>query len=174
MENIVMNNETLKRTLRRLSYEIIEKHKNLDNVILMGIKNKGVIIATIIASMIQDIEGKNIEKVDIDISGYRDDQKTTQDKNVNKKAINIDINGKIIILIDDVLFTGRSVRAAMDAIIDLGRPKAIELLILIDRGHRQLPIRADYIGKNLPTSISETVKVSLSDFNSEDCVVISK
>lgn len=169
-----MNNETLKRTLRRLSYEIIEKHKILEDVILMGIKNKGVIIASIIANMIQEIEGKSVEKVDIDISEYRDDQKTIEHKNINKETIHIDINGKTIILIDDVLFTGRSVRAAMDAIIDLGRPKSIELLILIDRGHRQLPIRADYIGKNIPTSISETVKVSLSDLNSEDCVVISK
>ncbi|MBU1019715.1 MAG: bifunctional pyr operon transcriptional regulator/uracil phosphoribosyltransferase PyrR, partial [Firmicutes bacterium] len=130
MENIVMNNETLKRTLRRLSYEIIEKHKNLDDIVLMGIKKKGVIIAEIIAGMIENIEGKTVEHVDIDISGYRDDLQMNQDIEINKENIKIDLNNKTIILTDDVLYTGRTVRAAMDAIIDLGRPRAIELLIL--------------------------------------------
>lgn len=173
MENIVMNHETMKRTLRRLSYEIIEKHKSLDDIVLMGIKKKGVVVANIIADMIEQIEGKKVVHVDLDITSYRDDMIVNKEDRKHN-VIDIDINQKTVILVDDVLYTGRSVRAAMDAIIDLGRPKSIELLILIDRGHRQIPIRADYIGKNIPTSTSETIKVFLSDLSSGDCVVILK
>jgi len=174
MEKIIIDSETLKRTIRRISYEIIEKNNEIENVILLGIKAKGIPLTKIIQENIKQIEGISLETGSIDITPYRDDIKSDILKEINKETVPFSIENKIVVLIDDVLYTGRTIRAAMDAVMDLGRPKKIELAILIDRGHRQLPIKANYIGKNIPTSKDELVKVILSDLSSDDKVLIIK
>lgn len=174
MSKVIVDNQTMKRTIRRLSYEIIEKHNDIREIVLIGIRNKGVKLSQIIRDNINGIEGIKLELGELDITPYRDDVKTYENGGVNKDLVPFDITDKIVILVDDVLYTGRTIRAAMDAIIDLGRPKAIELAVLVDRGHRQLPIRANFIGKNIPTSHNEKVLVTLSDFNENDAIEIVK
>jgi len=154
---LVINQETIQKTLRRITHEIIEKTDDLSMVLLIGIKNKGVPIAKMIQDNIKTYTNTLVEMVELDISMHRDD-----DKKKPTQPLQIDVNGKICILIDDVLYTGRTVRAAMDAIVEFGRPRKIELVVLIDRGHRELPIRADYVGKNMPTSKDEIVKVQMT------------
>jgi pyrimidine operon attenuation protein/uracil phosphoribosyltransferase len=172
MEKTIVDHKTLKRTLRRLSYEIIEKSKTLDNIVLLGIQSKGLPIATIIQENIKQLEGKTLPVFPLDISPYRDDKVSTVSASINKEYVTTDIKGKTIILVDDVLYTGRTIRAAMDAVMDLGRPDVIQLCILIDRGHRQLPIRANYIGKNIPTSSDESIRVTITDLGEDDKVEI--
>ncbi|MFI3329701.1 MAG: bifunctional pyr operon transcriptional regulator/uracil phosphoribosyltransferase PyrR [bacterium] len=150
---VLLDNLLLEKTLKRMSHEIIEKNENLNDLVFVGIKRKGVPIAQKVANNILLIENIKIDIEEIDITGYRDDEKTSDIDN----KFNIDINNKIVVLFDDVLQTGRTVRSAMDALVHIGRPKKIQLAILVDRGHRELPIRADYVGKNIPTSISESV-----------------
>jgi pyrimidine operon attenuation protein/uracil phosphoribosyltransferase len=174
MDKVIIDNETMKRTLRRLTYEMIEHNKNLSKVVLLGVRKKGVKLAYIIQSNIESIEGITVPTYEIDITPYRDDMKSTVPKSINKDLVPLDLTNKIVIVIDDVLYTGRTVRAAMDAVIDLGRPEKIELGVLIDRGHRQLPIKANYIGKNIPTSKEESIKVTITDLSDCDCVVLSK
>lgn len=164
---LVINQETIQKTLRRITHEIIEKTDDLSTVLLIGIKNKGVPIAKMIQENIKTYTNISVEMVELDISMHRDD-----DKKKPTQPIQIDVNGKICILIDDVLYTGRTVRAAMDAIVEFGRPKKIELVVLIDRGHRELPIRADYVGKNMPTAKDEIVRVQM--VGSEAGVYIEK
>ena len=161
---LIMDKDHVMRTLRRMSHEIIETNENVKDVVLGGIKSKGTPIAKILADNIKAFEGTDINAYEIDISKYRDDEKKS-DIIVN---IEESLEGKVVILVDDVLYTGRSVRAAMDAVMDLGRASMIRLAVLVDRGHRELPIRADYVGKNLPTSKDEVVLVNLDDF----CVFI--
>lgn len=174
MEKILIDNETMKRTMRRLSYEIIEKNESIENIVLLGIKNKGIILSEILRDNIKQIEGITLPQYQLDITPYRDDLVTEIPKSINKEYVDIDLTNKIVILVDDVLYTGRTVRAAMDACMDLGRPEKIELAVLVDRGHRQLPIKANYIGKNIPTSKDETVKVTVTDFSESDHVTIIK
>jgi len=174
MEKLIIDNETLKRTIRRLSYEIIEKNKSLDNICLVGIKTKGINLANLIRDNIQSIEGITLNTGYIDITPYRDDVESKIEKVVNKETCPFEVKNQIVILVDDVLYTGRTIRAAMDAIIDLGRPLRIELLVLVDRGHRELPIRANYIGKNIPTSLDEVIKVFVTDLSGDDKVVIKR
>ena len=174
MEKLIIDNETMIRTLRRLSYEIIEKNKSVDDIVLLGIRRKGVALARIIADNIQRIEGVRVSNYEIDITPYRDDIITDVPKSINKQYVHENLEGKVVILVDDVLYTGRTVRAAMDACIDLGRPGIIELAVLVDRGHRQLPIKANYIGKNIPTSKDETVRVTITDLSESDHVTIIK
>ncbi len=150
--------EKMHRTIRRISHEIIEQNSDLANLVLLGILKNGVPLAKIIHDNIMKIEEVDVPTYDLDISGYRDDIQVN-----DFKTLDIDLTSKTVILVDDVLFTGRTVRAGMDAIIDLGRPSKIQLAVLVDRGHRELPIRADYVGKNMPTSVNESVKVSFSD-----------
>lgn len=164
---LVINQETIQKTLRRITHEIIEKTDDLSMVLLIGIKNKGVPIAKMIQENIKTYTNTSVEMVELDISMHRDD-----DKKKPTQPIQINVNGKICILIDDVLYTGRTVRAAMDAIVEFGRPKKIELVVLIDRGHRELPIRADYVGKNMPTAKDEIVRVQMT--GSEAGVYIEK
>ncbi len=139
--------------IKRITHEIIEKNNDLNDVIFVGIKRKGVFVCDKIVNNILEIENIEVSKEEIDITGYRDDKK---EKIISNK-FTADINNKTVILFDDVLQTGRTVRCAMDALVDLGRPKKIQLAVLVDRGHRELPIRADYVGKNIPTSSSEVV-----------------
>lgn len=162
---VIIENEQFVRILRRLTHEIIEKNDDISKIVLVGIKNKGVPIAKYLAEMMESLEGIKVPVEELDIISYRDDNKKSLASNAGFKT---DVNDKVVILVDDVLYTGRSVRAAMDAVIDLGRPSKIELAILIDRGHRELPIRADFVGKNIPTSKNENVIV---DFENKIVVI---
>lgn len=172
MKNI-MSKADINRTIVRISYEIIEKNKTTDNVVIIGIKTRGVNLAEMIAQKIKEIAGSFIKVIELDVYNYRDDISDEkipfQKKNFISKA---DIENKKIILVDDVLYTGRTIRAAFNAILEFGRPQNIQLAVLIDRGHRELPIRADYIGKNIPTSKNEKIKVLLQPVDEEDAVVI--
>jgi len=174
MEKMVIDNLTMKRTIRRISYEIIEKNKSLEDVVLLGIRKKGVVLSQIIRENIKQIEGNNVPCFELDITPYRDDIETSIPKEINKELVNMSLANKVVILVDDVLFTGRTVRAAMDAVMDLGRPLKIELAILIDRGHRQIPVSPNYVGKNIPTSQDEHIQVKLSDLGEKDKVIIIK
>ena len=162
----ILEFEQFTRTLKRMTHEIIERNDNLNDVVLVGILSKGLPIANHLAQMIDFLEGVKVPVESIDIKPHRDDDKKDLSVTLDLKT---NVTGKTVILVDDVLFTGRSVRAAMDAIMDFGRPSKIKLAILIDRGHRELPIRADYVGKNVPTSRSEKVVV---DFNNRQVHII--
>lgn len=176
-KKVIMDEKAIHRALTRIAHEIIERNKGIDNCILVGIKTRGIYIANRLAKRIEQIEGQSIPVGDLDITLYRDDltYKTTDaEPEVKGSNIPVDITDKKIILADDVLYTGRTVRAAMDALVDIGRPAAIQLAILVDRGHRELPIRADFIGKNIPTSRQERVVVELTESDGIDQVSIQK
>ena len=154
---VLMDTEAIRRSLVRISHEIVEKNKGVDNIILVGIRTRGVPIAERLAEAIESIEGKRPPVGVLDITLYRDDLSTlSYQPVVHTTELPVDITDKVVVLVDDVLYTGRTIRAALDAVIDMGRPKTIQLAALIDRGHRELPIRADFVGKNVPTSFKET------------------
>ncbi|WP_440895225.1 bifunctional pyr operon transcriptional regulator/uracil phosphoribosyltransferase PyrR [Amphibacillus sp. Q70] len=172
---VVLDQPAINRALTRIAHEILEHHKGIDDLILVGIKTRGVPLAKRLQRKIRQIEGVDIPIGDIDITLYRDDLSHVTEQaepTVNTADFQINIDGKKIILVDDVLYTGRTVRAAMDALIDLGRPAQIQLAVLVDRGHRELPIRADFIGKNIPTSQAEVVIVTLEETDGTDLVSI--
>lgn len=174
-KTVIMDDQAIRRALIRISHEIIENNKGIDDVVLVGIRTRGVPLAERLAAEIESIEGRRLAVGILDITLYRDDLSTlSYQPVVHQTEIPVDINGKTVILIDDVLYTGRTVRAALDAVIDLGRPKVIQLAVLVDRGHRELPIRADYVGKNVPTSSKEIVGVQLMPVDSADKVVIKE
>ncbi len=170
---VILNERDVKRTITRLSHEIIEKNKGTDGIILLGIPTRGRFLAKRVRDCIMEIEGVKVPTGAIDATLYRDDI-SRKDEQPPLKEMDIpeNIDDKKIILFDDVLFTGRTIRAAMDVIMDFGRPMFIQLAVLVDRGHRELPIKADFIGKNLPTSLKEEVKVSLKECDGKDEVVI--
>ncbi|UOQ93104.1 bifunctional pyr operon transcriptional regulator/uracil phosphoribosyltransferase PyrR [Halobacillus shinanisalinarum] len=173
----VLDDAAIRRALTRISHEIIEKNKGVEDIVLVGIKTRGAPIADRLKSKIESIEGEKIPGGELDITLYRDDlsKKGSQvDPDVRETKIEADISNKKVILVDDVLYTGRTVRAAMDALMDHGRPSQIQLAVLVDRGHRELPIRADYVGKNVPTSLNEVVTVALSETDEADEVFISE
>lgn len=173
--SVIMNKQDIDRTLLRISHEIIEKNKGVQDLGIIGIKTRGEYLARRISKNIYDIEKRNIPVGVLDITLYRDDLKQKQPNAiVMKTEIPFQILDKKILLVDDVLYTGRTIRAAMDAIVDMGRPKCIQLVVLIDRGHRELPIRADYVGKNVPTSHRELVKVKLDEIDAISQVKIVK
>ena len=169
----VLDKDTLNRTLVRMAHEILEKNKGTENLCLVGIRNRGIYLAQRLAEAIKKIENASVPVGILDITLYRDDLTLiAAHPVVHKTEIDFDITGKNLVLVDDVLYSGRTVRAALDALIDLGRPKSIQLAVLVDRGHRELPIRADYAGKNIPTSKNETVEVRLEEVDGKDEVVI--
>lgn len=171
----LMDEKAMARAITRISHEIIEKNKGVENLVLLGVKTRGIPLAKRIREKIEDIEGTLIPVGEIDISRYRDDiSERRVEGAMYADNTSFDIDKKIVILIDDVLYTGRTVRAALDYIIDNGRPKAIQLAVLVDRGHRELPIRADYVGKNVPTSKNEFISVKLSEIDDEDSVTINE
>ncbi|MGM9532273.1 bifunctional pyr operon transcriptional regulator/uracil phosphoribosyltransferase PyrR [Intestinibacter sp.] len=171
----LMDEKAIARAITRISHEIIEKNKGIEDVILIGIKTRGIPIANRIANRIEKIEGKKVITGEMDITSYRDDLKKIQsDPIINGTNIKFDINEKTVVLVDDVLYTGRTVRSALNALMDIGRPKAIQLAVLVDRGHRELPIRADYVGKNVPTSKQEIISVELLEIDGEDSVKIKE
>ena len=180
MKNIVkktsiMDADGIRRALIRIAHEITEKNRGVENVALVGIRTRGVPLAERIAEEIQKIENVKVPTGSLDITLYRDDL-TTMGYNpvIHGTEIDFDVTGKHIVLVDDVLYTGRTIRAALDAIIDMGRPNSIQLAVLIDRGHRELPIRADYAGKNVPTSRRETIEVALQEEGKEDEVILGE
>lgn len=172
----IFDEKAIARTIKRISHEILEKNESTDNLCLVGIKTRGVPLAERISDCIYSIEGKKIPAGIIDITLYRDDLTLAagDEPNVNETSLPFDIKGKNVILVDDVIYTGRTVRAAMDALIGNGRPSKIQLAVLVDRGHRELPIRPDYVGKNIPTSKDEIVRVSLSESDGTDGVELYK
>lgn len=171
----IMDEKAIGRAITRISHEIIERNKGIENVVLIGIKTRGVPVASRIADKIETIEGQRIETGEMDITLYRDDLSKKQiDPVVNSTKIDFGITDKIVVLVDDVLYTGRTARSALNALMDLGRPKTIQLAVLVDRGHRELPIRADYVGKNVPTSRTEIISVKLTECDAEDSVSIEE
>lgn len=171
MEKRIIDAEAMKRALTRLSYEIIERNKGLENVVIVGIKTRGVDLAHRIANRLYDLEGEKVPTGELDITAYRDDVKEAEHP---AAELPFSVTDKRVVLVDDVLFTGRTIRAAMDAVMDLGRPSQISLAVLVDRGHRELPIRADYVGKNIPTSLDESVIVKMEETDGEDGVYLKK
>ncbi len=167
---VIMDENSVSRAIARISYEIIERNKGTENICFVGILSRGVCIAERIAGKLMELEGVPTEVGSLDITAYRDDEKYSE--NVDRTDIPFDVRDKRVIIVDDVIFTGRSARAAIDAVMQRGRPKSIQLAVLVDRGHRELPIRPDYVGKNVPTSLDEAVKVMMKEVDGGDMVVI--
>ncbi|KOO40716.1 bifunctional pyr operon transcriptional regulator/uracil phosphoribosyltransferase PyrR [Priestia koreensis] len=171
----VLDQQAIRRALTRIAHEIIERNKGIEHSVLVGIRTRGIYLAKRLAERIEQIEGKPIEVGELDITLYRDDLTKVTDNEeplVKGSDITFDLNNKTVILVDDVLYTGRTVRAALDALVDIGRPSQIQLAVLVDRGHRELPIRADYVGKNIPTSAEEKIAVRLTEIDQTDQVSI--
>ena len=171
----IVDADGLKRIVTRIAHEIVERNKGVNDLVLVGIKRRGVPLAERIAERIVEFEGRSPILGSLDITLYRDDLSlVAQQPVVGGSEIPVDVRGKVVVLIDDVLYTGRTIRAAMDALIDFGRPRSIQLAVVIDRGHRELPIRADYVGKNVPTSRREVIGVKLVEVDGVDSVVIKE
>lgn len=174
-KNVIMDSEAIRRALVRIAHEIIEKNKGVEDVVIVGIRTRGVPLAQRIAAEINAIENCEMTVGMLDITLYRDDLSTLgYNPVVHGTDINFDLSGKHVVLVDDVLYTGRTIRAALDAVIDMGRPKTLQLAVLVDRGHKELPIRADYVGKNVPTSQKETIEVVLNEIDGTDEVYIGE
>ena len=172
IKTVLMDDKAMGRAIRRIAHEIIARNKGLDNMLIVGIHTRGVPLAKRLSRELNAIEGNHVPVYDLDISAYRDDYKKSTISTVSSESKRFDADGKTIILVDDVLFTGRTVRSALNAIMELGRPRFIELAVLVDRGHRELPIRADYVGKNVPTSLVEDVSVQMKEVDEKDCVIL--
>jgi len=169
----VVNAAGINRTLTRLAHEIVEQNSGVEGLVVLGIRTRGVPLAERLIEKIRNIENEKLPLGVLDVTMYRDDVfKTIKLPSVQTTDIGFEIGGKTVVLVDDVLYTGRTVRAALDAVVDFGRPKAIQLAVLVDRGHRELPIRADYVGKNVPTSQNQEVKVLLSEIDGEDGIYL--
>ncbi len=171
----IADDNRIRRMLTRIAHEIVERNKGTDNLVLVGIRRRGVPLARRIQALIEEMEGVSLPLGSLDITLYRDDLQTIANQPVVRTTdIPADINGQNVVLLDDVLYTGRTVRAALDALMDLGRPASIQLAVLIDRGHRELPVRADYVGKNVPTSRREVIAVNLEEEDGMDNVQIKE
>jgi pyrimidine operon attenuation protein/uracil phosphoribosyltransferase len=169
----LMDAQAISRSLLRLTHEVIERNRGAENLVIIGIRNRGDLLAQRMIACIREIEGVDVPLGILDITLYRDDfQRITDQPNIQETDIAFDVTDKRVVLVDDVLYTGRTIRAAMDAIIDLGRPDQIQLAVLVDRGHRELPIKADYVGKNVPTGGGEQVRVHLKEMDGSDQVVL--
>ena len=167
---VIMDENNMKRAVARITYEILERNKGTQDLCVIGIFSRGVALARRIADKISELENEKIPCGALDITAFRDDRKTVSD--ADRTNIDFDVNNKNVVIVDDVFYTGRTTRAAIDAIMERGRPQSVQLAVLIDRGHRELPIRPDYVGKNLPTSREECVKVSVSETDGSDSVAI--
>ena len=173
MSSILLNEKEIARAISRISHEILERNKGAENIALIGIRTRGVTVSNRLKQKINDIENLDVAVGALDITLYRDDVGTgLQKPQLKKTEITFALEGKHVVLCDDVLFTGRTIRAAIDALMDFGRPASVQLAVLIDRGHRELPIRPDYVGKNIPTPKSKRVQVHLKEIDKEDKVII--
>jgi pyrimidine operon attenuation protein/uracil phosphoribosyltransferase len=169
----IIDPQGFRRTINRLAHEIVEKNKGAENLALVGIRTRGDHLAHRIAAQVQEIENFKVPVGTLDITLYRDDLRGKLDQPLLQSTnILFDISGKIIVLVDDVFFTGRTIRSALNALMDIGRPNSIQLLVLIDRGHRELPIKADFVGKNVPTSLQQEIKVRMKECDGEDTVYL--
>lgn len=175
MAHEIVDGSSMQRALTRITYEIIEQNKGVENLVFVGIKTRGIYLAQRLAKRMEQLEGVKVPVGTLDITLYRDDHHRPDHKvepEVKTTDLGVDINDKHVILVDDVLFTGRTVRAALDALMDMGRPKRISLAVLVDRGHRELPIRPDFVGKNIPTSTNETVHVAVEEYDGHEDISI--
>ena len=169
----VLEGPDIARVLTRIAHEIVERAKGADDVVLLGIPTRGVFLARRLAAKLDEITGRRTQVGSLDITMYRDDLRLRPARTLGRTEIPADgVDGRLVVLVDDVLFSGRTIRAALDALGDIGRPRAVQLAVLVDRGHRELPIRADYVGKNLPTSLRETVRVQLDEEDGRDSVLL--
>lgn len=172
---IVLDEGDMSRAVRRMSHEIIEKSRGIDELVILGIPTRGVFLAQRIAAMIADIEGQPVPSGTVDVTLYRDDLRMRHVRALEPTSIPAEgIDGRTVVLVDDVLYSGRTIRAALDALNDFGRPAAVRLAVMVDRGHRELPIRPDFVGKNLPTSQTETVRVHFRECDERDEVLIDQ
>jgi len=172
-KTVLMDKEDIARTLLRLTHEILEKNHGTKDLVIVGIRNRGDCLARRVIQIVKDIEGHEIPFGVLDITLYRDDfQRLTESPVVGETEISVDVTDKKVVLVDDVLYTGRTIRAAMDALIDFGRPALIQLAVLVDRGHRELPIKADYVGKNVPTHSGQEIQVLCEEVDGEDHVLL--
>lgn len=174
MEKTIADSLTIQRSLTRLTYEIIEKNKGISNLILVGVKTRGEFLAKRIDEQMTKLEGATVPVFAVDVSAYRDDRQTTAKQNQLTDQITTSIDDQHIVLVDDVFYTGRTMRAAMDALMDMGRPQRISIAVLVDRGHREMPIRPDFVGKNIPTANDEKVQVNLSEVDQQDQIKLIK
>jgi pyrimidine operon attenuation protein/uracil phosphoribosyltransferase len=171
---VVLDPRDISRALTRIAHEILERNKGASDLVLLGIPSRGVPLARRVAEKIASVEGLDVPVGSLDVTMYRDDLRMRPARTLLPTDIpHGGIDGKVVVLVDDVLFSGRTIRAALDAMNDVGRPRAVRLAVLVDRGHRELPIRADFVGKNLPTSLVESVRVRLTEFDGEDAVTIA-
>ncbi|EOT44500.1 bifunctional pyr operon transcriptional regulator/uracil phosphoribosyltransferase PyrR [Enterococcus columbae] len=171
----VIDSVTMKRAITRITYEIIERNRGIEDLVLVGIKTRGIYIAQRIAQRLKQIEEIDVPVGELDITLYRDDKKERAEQaEIHDSNIPVSLEGKEVILVDDVLYTGRTIRAALDAVMDFGRPRRIALAVLVDRGHRELPIRADFVGKNIPTASEEEIIVEMEEIDQQDRILINK
>jgi pyrimidine operon attenuation protein/uracil phosphoribosyltransferase len=171
----VLEAQDIGRALTRVAHEVLERNRGADGVVLLGIPTRGVYLAQRLAAKIAEVEGASVAAGRLDVTMYRDDLRLRPARTLSRTEIPPDgVDGKVVVLVDDVLFSGRTVRAALDALNDIGRPRAVQLAVLVDRGHRELPIRADFVGKNLPTGLTETVHVQLTEHDGRDAVIIER
>ncbi len=168
----VMEGDDVRRALVRIAHEIVEANKGTEDLVIVGIRTRGAPLAERVAAAIADFEGGDLPSGALDVTLYRDDVALRSPRGLESTTISTDVDGRVIVLVDDVLYTGRTIRAALDAVLDLGRPRAVRLAVLVDRGHRELPIRPDHVGRNLPTSSDEAVKVHVREIDGEDAVLI--
>ena len=172
---VIMNSGEMSRAVKRMAHEVVEANKGVNNLVLLGVQRRGVPLAKRLGKAIKQIEGQDVPSGALDITFYRDDlSKLGPSPQVSSTEMPFDVNEKIVILVDDVLYTGRTVRAALDVIMDWGRPQAIRLAVLVDRGHRELPIRPDFVGKNVPTSQREIIKVKMTEYDDAEEVVVGE
>jgi pyrimidine operon attenuation protein/uracil phosphoribosyltransferase len=174
VKSTIMEPDDVRRALTRIAHEIVERNRGTDDLVILGIRTRGAPLAERIAADIASFEGVSVPSGALDISLYRDDVALRGPRHLEITTIPVDLDGRTVVLVDDVLYTGRTIRAAFDAVLDLGRPRAIRLAVLIDRGHREIPIRADHVGKNLPTAAQEIVKVQVKEMDGEDAVLIGE
>ena len=170
----VMGSDDIRRALTRIAHEIVEANRGTDDLVIVGIRTRGAPLADRIAAVIAEFEGVDLPSGALDVTLYRDDVALRSPRGLEATTVSGDLDGRVVVIVDDVLYTGRTIRAAFDAVLDLGRPRAIRLAVLVDRGHRELPIRADHVGKNLPTSSDEVVKVHVDEIDGEDAVLIGE
>ncbi len=173
-EKVILTADEMRRAISRIAHEIVERNAGAGDLVLIGLRTRGVPLAERLAARIGDLEHVDVPTAWLDITAYRDDRPRDTARRIPAASLPISIDGRVVVLVDDVLFTGRTARCALDALLDHGRPRKIQLAVLVDRGHRELPIRPDFVGKNIPTALNESVRVRLTDTDPVDAVVLRR